>query len=224
MTGMRNFSEIEDMAVANHSRADVDQRLSTPRSNAELAAMGDDRILAEMTKRVFQAGFNWKVIEAKWDGFAEAFEGFVPQRVAAFTFEDIERLTGDTRIVRHGKKIMSTTENAGLLLRLAEEHGSAARFLADWPGDDMVGLMEYLKKHGSRLGGNTGQYFLRFIGKDSFIFSKDVNQALIREGVIEKPASSKRDMLKAQEAFNQWHSESGRPLCQISAILAMSVG
>ena len=224
MTDLKRFSEIEEMAVAHHGREAVDARLSVPRAAAELAKMGDDRILAEMTKRIFQAGFSWKVIEAKWDGFEAAFEGFDPRRVAAFTFEDIERLTGDTRIVRHGKKITSVTENAAFLLRLAGEHGSAARFIASWPDDDMVGLMAFLKKNGSRLGGNTGQYFLRFIGRDSFIFSRDVNAALVREGVIDKPATAKRDMLKAQAALNHWREETGRPACQISQILAMSVG
>jgi 3-methyladenine DNA glycosylase Tag len=43
-----------------------------------LAKLGDDRILAEMTKRVFSAGFAWSVIENKWDGFEKAFLSFKP--------------------------------------------------------------------------------------------------------------------------------------------------
>src|SRR5207247_8591628 len=43
-----------------------------------LARLGDDRILAEMTKRVFCAGFAWSVIESKWAGFEKAFLGFKP--------------------------------------------------------------------------------------------------------------------------------------------------
>jgi 3-methyladenine DNA glycosylase Tag len=31
-----------------------------------LAKLGDDRVLAEMTRRAFSAGFAWSVIEAKW--------------------------------------------------------------------------------------------------------------------------------------------------------------
>ena len=43
-----------------------------------LAKLGDDRVLAEMTRRVFCAGFAWSVIEAKWDGFETAFHRFDP--------------------------------------------------------------------------------------------------------------------------------------------------
>ena len=60
--------------------------------------------LEVMTKAVFQSGMSWAVIDAKWDGFREAFEGFDPEKVASFTPEDVDRLTRDTRIVRNRKK------------------------------------------------------------------------------------------------------------------------
>ena len=47
-----------------------------------LAKLSDDRILAEMTQRVFSAGFAWSVIEAKWAGFEAAFLGFEPGRLS----------------------------------------------------------------------------------------------------------------------------------------------
>src|SRR6516164_7702799 len=46
-----------------------------------LAKLTDDRALAEMTKRVFSAGFAWSVIENKWDGFEEAFLNFAPPKL-----------------------------------------------------------------------------------------------------------------------------------------------
>ncbi len=81
-----------------------------------------------------------------------------------------------------------------------------------------------IKKRGSRLGGHTGQYFLRFMGKDSFILSRDVVAALIREGVVTSEPKSQRDLKLTQQVFNQWSEESGRPLTQISRILAFTVG
>ena len=108
-------------------------------------------------------------------------------------------------------------------LERQERYVDFAAFFADWPPADLVGLFAFLKKRGSRLGGNTGQYFLRFLGKDAFIFSRDVCAALVREGVVDKPPTSKRDMAKAQAAFTHWHEESGRPYCQISQILAFSI-
>ncbi len=69
----------------------------------------------------------------------------------------------------------------------------------------------------------TGNYFLRFMGKDSFMTSGDVAKALIREGVVDKPPSSKGALKKVQGAFNVWMTESGRPLTHISRVLAYTV-
>ena len=85
------------------------------------------------------------------------------------------------------------------------------------------GLLDLLKTRGSRLGGSTAQYFLRFMGKDSFLTSGDVALALIREGVVDKPPTSKGALKKVQSAFNDWMAESGRPLAQISRVLACTV-
>ena len=127
-------------------------------------------------------------------------------------------------IVRHGGKIRSVQDNAIFVCDVAREHGSFGKFIADWPVTDYVGLLDQLKKRGSRLGGNTGQYFLRFSGKDSFILSADVTARLVAENVIDKPATSKKAMQQVQDAFNQWSDESGRGLKEISRVLAMSVG
>ena len=78
------------------------------------------------------------------------------------------------RIVRHGGKIQAVRHNAGFVSDITAEHGSFGRFAGAWPDDDIVGLWGFLAKRGKRLGGNTGRYFLRFIGKDSFLPSFDV--------------------------------------------------
>src|SRR6202040_2817782 len=106
-----------------------------------LAKLSDDRILAEMTKRVFSAGFAWSVIETKWPGFEEAFLGFEPSRLTFEPDEFWHKLTMDARIVRNGAKIMSVRENARFVLDVAKEHGSFGKFLAGWPPSDEVGLL-----------------------------------------------------------------------------------
>ncbi len=52
------------------------------------------------------------------------------------------------------------------------------------------------------------------VGKDTFIPTDDMAAALIAQKVIDKPPTSQRDLALVQQAFNQWHAESGRPLCQ----------
>lgn len=198
--------------------------LPEPLSNDELATIPDDRWLAMMSKCIFKAGFNWKVVEKKWPGFEDAFAGFNPIRWKFMSDSDFETLLQDTRIIRHARKILSVRDNATFLCDLAEEHGSAANFFANWPDNNYVGLLTLLKKRGNRLGGNTRQYFLRFMGKDSFILSQDVVAALIREGVVTNTPTSQRDLTLVQQAFNQWHEESGRSLTHISKILAFTIG
>jgi hypothetical protein len=85
--------------------------------------------------------------------------------------------------------------------------------------------MSFLKKEGSRLGGQTCQYFIRFIGKDGFITSSDVITALIANGIdISEKPTSQRDLKKIQDAFNHWHQETGLAMTDISRILSFTVG
>lgn len=190
-----------------------------------LAKHGDDRVLAEMTKRIFSAGFVWSVIEAKWPGFEEAFLGFAPKRLLAQPDEFWEKLASDQRIVRNPQKIMAVRANAGFVAEIAREHGSFGRFLAEWPPDDQVGLLELLAKRGARLGGRTGQYFLRFIGKDGFVTSTDVVACLRDAGLdIAENPSSKKDLKRVQDQFNAWAKETGLPYTHLSRICAMSIG
>lgn len=224
MTTLRDFDELFEIAAARKGGAEAfEKTLPQVKTPGELAAIPDDRWLSMMARCVFQAGFSWKVVDQKWPGFEEAFEGFDPGRWSMMSDEDLDRLLKDTRVVRHAKKLMSVGENAIFLRDLAAGHGSAASFFAGWPDTDYVGLLDVLKKRGSRLGGATGQYVLRFMGKDSFITGGDVVKALIREGVVDKAPTSKRDLARVQEAFTHWSSQSGRPMAQVSRTLACTV-
>ncbi len=201
-------------------------QLLPPVPDAEaLIKLSDDRVLAEMTKRVFSAGFAWSVIEAKWPGFEEAFLGFEPGRLSVQPDEFWDGLMKDTRIVRNGAKIMSVRSNASFVREIANEHGSFGRLLAKWPSPDEIGLLELLSKRGSRLGGNTGQMLLRFLGWDGFVTSKDVVACLRDEGLdVAEELKSKRDLAKVQAQFNAWAAETGLPYVHLSRICAMSIG
>lgn len=221
---MRDFKQIYQIAAERKGGAQaLEKLLASAQSNQRLSTIPDDRWLSKMAQCIFNAGFNWKVVEAKWPGFEEAFEGFQPSRIAMYSDDDLARLVSDERIVRHGGKIRSVQENAIFVCEITREHGSFGEFISQWPPSDTVGLLEVLKKRGSRLGGNTGQYFLRFMGYDNFILSADVNKRLIQEGVVDKPPSSKTAMQNVQGAFNDWQDQSGRGYKEISRVLAMSV-
>ncbi|MCU9847957.1 DNA-3-methyladenine glycosylase I [Defluviimonas sp. WL0024] len=222
---MRDFDEIFAIAAARKGGPSaLEARLAMPAPREALAAVPDDRWLSAMAKCLFQAGFHWKVIEAKWDGFETAFEGFNPARVALYGDRDLDRLLADTGIVRNGAKIAAVIANAVFLTDLAREHGSAAGFFSDWPDADQAGLTAFMARRGARLGGVTGQRVLRLMGKDAYILSADVTARLIAEGIVDKAPTSKRDLAAVQEAFNRWRAQSGRSLTEISQVLAMSIG
>ena len=190
-----------------------------------LAATPDDRILAEMAKRIFSSGFAWTVIEKKWPGFEEAFLGFDPGRLVFEPDDFWDARLSDKRIVRNGQKIMAVRRNADFIGEIGNDHGSFGKFLANWPTEDQIGLWDLLTKRGSRLGGNTGRYFLRFIGYDGFMLTRDISASLRDAGLeIAEMPTSKRDVAKIQEQFNQWHKETGLPYTHLSRICAMSIG
>ena len=223
---MTSFKTIRARAVKRKGgEAALAQLLPQIASPKTIAALPDDRILSEMTRRIFSSGFVWSVIDAKWPGFEEAFLSFSPQRLL-FQPDDfwVERAS-DTRIVRNGQKIKSVQTNAKFVSEIAKEHGSFGRFLSAWPMSDEVGLLELMAKRGSRLGGMTGQYFLRFIGMDCFVLSRDVIACLQDAGVDVAPAAtSKKDLAKIQARFNAWHEETALPYRHLSRICAMSIG
>ena len=222
---MKSFDAIYDMAVGHKGDpAIIEDMLPVPKTAKQLAAITDDRWLSGMAGAVFRAGFSWKVVENKWPGFEEAFQGFDPFRVAMFSDEEFDGLMSNKAVIRNGQKLRSVLDNAVFLTDIAKEHGSAGRFFADWPVTDFIGLWAVLKSRASRLGGNSGAYFLRQMGWDTPVMGQDVVLALVREGVVDKAPTSKKALSALQDAFNHWHEESGRSMSAISRTLALSVG
>jgi DNA-3-methyladenine glycosylase I len=66
----------------------------------------------------FQAGLSWITILRRRPAFREVFHGFDPTRVATMTEDDVQRLLGDERIIRHRGKIEATISNARATLVL----------------------------------------------------------------------------------------------------------
>jgi 3-methyladenine DNA glycosylase Tag len=223
---MLSFEKIRERAAGRKGGGAVLASLLGPvPDNAALAKVPDDRLLSTMAERVFAAGFVWRVIEQKWPGFEEAFLGFEPKRLLFQPDDFWHELASDKRIVRNPQKIRSVRDNASFVEHMSKEHGGFGKFLAQWPKDDQIGLMAFLGKYGSRLGGNTGQYFLRWVGWDTYIISQDMAAALRDAGLeMAESPTSKRDLARIQMQMNAWARETGLPYVHISRILAMSIG
>jgi len=111
-----------------------------------------------------------------------------------------------------------------LILDVRQQSGRGfGAFIADWPATDIVGLWRFLGARGSRLGGRSAAGFLRLVGKDTFLLTSDVVARLKLAGVIERAPTGQRDMQRVQDALNALQQASGRPLCQLSAMLALSI-
>jgi 3-methyladenine DNA glycosylase Tag len=221
---MRDYKWLHEFCLNRFgSAAELEAHLPVPKTAEQLRQVSDDRYLSTLALRVFRAGLKHSLVDAKWPAFEEVFFGFEPQKVVLMGAEHLERLMQDARIIRHLGKLKSVPRNAQLVLDVAKEKGSFGAFLADWPVNDIVGLWQYLAKHGHQLGGLSAPRFLRMVGKDTFVPSNDVVAALNAQGIVDRVPSSQRDRAIVQQAFNQWQAESGRPLCQISMMLAYTV-
>lgn len=221
---MRDYKWLNEYCLNRFgSAAELEARLPQPRSDAELRGLSDDRYLSLISLRVFRAGLKHSLVDAKWPAFEEVFFGFDPEKVVLMGGERLENLIQDARIIRHLGKLKSVPRNAQFILDVRKEQGSFGALIADWPVTDIVGLWKYLAKHGSQLGGLSAPRLLRMIGKDTFIPTDDMVAALKAQGIIDKAPTSLKELAAVQAAFNQWRAESGRPLCQLSVMLAHTV-
>jgi DNA-3-methyladenine glycosylase I len=107
------------------------------------------------------------MITNKWPGFTEAFAGFDIEKVAGFGDEDVERLMGDTSIVRNRRKILATIENARTFTHIAGEHGSFKTWFRGLDkSDNYAGAMKELKKTFKHVGTTTAHIFIYTVGED----------------------------------------------------------
>ncbi|HWR80119.1 MAG TPA: DNA-3-methyladenine glycosylase I [Pseudomonas sp.] len=221
---MRDYKWLHEYCLNRFgSAAQLEAHLPQPRPDSELRAITDDRYLSLIALRVFRAGLKHSLVDAKWPAFEAAFFGFAPDKVVLMGEEHLERLMQDKRIIRHLGKLKSVPRNAQFILDVAHEKGSFGELIAGWPVSDIVGLWKYLARHGSQLGGLSAPRLLRMIGKDTFVPTDDVVAALKAQGVVDKAPTSLKELAAVQSAFNTWQQQSGKPLCQLSVMLAHTV-
>jgi DNA-3-methyladenine glycosylase I len=90
----------------------------------------DDRALFELlTLEGAQAGLSWSIVLAKRENYRRAFDGFDPEKIAAYGPPDVRRLLADPGIVRNRLKIAATISNARAYLGIRREGGCFGRLL-----------------------------------------------------------------------------------------------
>ena len=81
---------------------------------------------------------SWAFIEARWNDYVTAFEGFDVVQVAAYGDIDIDRLMNAPGILHSKSKIEGTISNAGVLLDLEREYGSIRAYQSSFPAYDAI--------------------------------------------------------------------------------------
>lgn len=135
---------------------------------------GEAALLERIALEGFQSGLAWITVLRKRPAFRELFHGFDPERVAAMTEADVERLMGDARIIRNRAKIVATVANARAVVALHEEGTTLDELFWSFappprpanpgPGEvpattaKSVAMAKALKKRGFRFFGPTTAY------------------------------------------------------------------
>ena len=220
-----SYTNLYDVACLRKGGSDVvESLLPTVATTAQLSGLGSDRYLAEFTRKVFQSGFVWRIVNNKWPHFEEVFWGFDIERLLMMPDDMLERKASDPGIIRNFSKVKTVLDNA-LMISDTErrEDKSFGEFIASWPDGDVIGLWLFLKKHGSRLGGNTGPYALRTLGVDTFLMTADVEFFLRENDIIDSGTHSLRALKATQAKFNDLREERGRSLSELSRLFSLGV-
>ena len=90
--------------------------------------LDDNRLFEKICLEGFQSGLAWITILRKRENFRRAFADFEIDKVARFNRRSVERLLGDSGIVRHRGKIESAISNARAAAELRQEFGSLSRY------------------------------------------------------------------------------------------------
>ena len=128
----------------------------------EPQSLGD--YLEVMSKAIFQTGISWRVVEAKWAGIREAFFDFDAAKVASFGPDEIEKLAGDTRVIRNRRKLEAIVGNARDMLELERSHESFRAYLRSHANFEST-IID-LRKRFKFLGDMGCYYFLYVVGEE----------------------------------------------------------
>jgi DNA-3-methyladenine glycosylase I len=126
----------------------------------------DDAYFENMTRAIFAAGLNWKMVDKKWPNFKEAFQNFSIDRVARFTDDNVKQLMDNPGIVRNRAKILAAIKNAKHFQSIRREFGSFQRFIDSLDkSSNYEEVVKELGKRFSRVGPSSARVFLYSVGE-----------------------------------------------------------
>ena len=94
----------------------------------------DQKHFEMIVLEVMQCGLNWLMILQKREIFRRCFREFSPEKVAALTEKDVERILGTKEMIRSQRKVRAVIRNAEKFLEIAAEYGSFDEYLWGFTG------------------------------------------------------------------------------------------
>ena len=119
-----------------------------------------------LSKAVFNAGFSYQVVNAKWEGTKEIFEEFDPKILSIWTVDEISSALESPKIIRNAKKVKAIISNAKIFLELVEQYHSFEDFLKSFRTKPYEEKQKILAKYFKWLGPTGAHFFLWSIGED----------------------------------------------------------
>ncbi len=131
---------------------------------------GDRALFEKLSLEAFQAGLSWITILRRRPTFRLAFRDFDIEAVAAFDDDDVERLMGDTGIIRNRAKIDATISNARITRELvADDPGALDRIIWSFappasPRPTSLAYVPAVTPAAAELSGHLKKLGYRFVG------------------------------------------------------------
>ncbi|MFD2230481.1 DNA-3-methyladenine glycosylase I [Alkalimarinus sediminis] len=220
---MNVFDQIYDAALRKFNSVEaLEATMPTILDANQLKAQSNEFYLSAMTQRIFQAGMTHSVINSKWPHFENVFWGFDPKKLVLIDDAFMERAMQDKGLIRHWGKLQTIPVNALEMNDLTSDGTRFGEIIAEWD-QDITQLWRFISKRFKRMGGQSTPYFLRMVGKDTFVLTNDVVQKLLVMNVIDSNPTSKADIQTVSDFFSGLKADSGRPLAHISKLMALSL-
>lgn len=126
----------------------------------------DSGYFEQMSRTIFSAGLNWRVVDGKWPNFRRAFSNFSPEKVARYDDAKVQELLEDKGIVRNRGKILATINNAKEFVAIRKQQGSFDAYLGELRRLPEEQRCRILAQEFAHLGPSTAVTFLRAVGEE----------------------------------------------------------
>jgi len=139
------------------------QKMVPPRNKPH-----DDKGYFEiLSKAVFNAGFSYQVVNAKWEGMKKVFHDFDPEILSNWTVDEISEALKSPKIIRNHRKVTAIISNAKTFLDIIKEHKSFENYLGSFRDKPYDVRQDIISKPFKWLGPTGAHFFLWSVGEEA---------------------------------------------------------